>query len=97
MCLLGGCILYILRRNERMEAIHVDTHQLVLTQKEHGQERRQKFQRYWVQVIREKEHAWYPSRLLLRSHGKSVEIASFVGEEERKQLEQDLRMYLATT
>jgi uncharacterized membrane protein len=98
MSLLGGCILYILRRNERMEAIDVNAHQLVLTQTEHGRERRQQFQRYWVQVIREQgKHAWYPSRLLLRSHGKSVEIASFLDEEERSQLEQNLRMYLATT
>jgi uncharacterized membrane protein len=97
MSLLGGCILYILRRNERMEAIDVDEHQLTLIQKEYGKERRQQFQRYWVQIIREKgSHAWYPSRLLLRSHGKSVEIASFLDEEERQQLEQNLRMVIAT-
>jgi len=98
MLLLGSCILYLLRRNERMEAIDVDAHQLILTQKEHGQVRHQRFQRYWVQVVREKgRHAWYPSRLLLRSHGKSVEIASFLDETERKQLEQNLRMVIATT
>ena len=97
MVLLGGCILYILRRNERMEAIDLDAHQLVLTQKEHGRERRQQFQRYWVQIIREKGlHAWYPSRLMIRSHGKSVEIASFLDEEERSELEQNLRMAIAT-
>jgi uncharacterized membrane protein len=97
LALLGACILYILRRNDRMEAIDVDRHRLTLIQKEHGRERRQQFQRYWVQIIREKgPHAWYPSRLLLRSHGKSVEIASFLDEEERQQLEQNLRMAIAT-
>ena len=96
LALLGACILYILRRNDRMEAIDVDRHQLILIQTEQGRERRQQFQRYWVQIIRERgTHAWYPSRLLLRSHGKSVEIASFLDEEERQQLEQNLRMAIA--
>ena len=31
----------------------------------------------------------------MRSHGKSVEIASFLDEEERQQLEQNLRMAIA--
>jgi uncharacterized membrane protein len=34
---------------------------------------------------------------LLRSHGKSVEIASFLDEEERQQLEEDLRMVIAAS
>lgn len=48
--------------------------------------------RYWTQVSLGKDsRSWYPSRLWLVCHGRRVEIASFLVEQERSQLAEDLR------
>ena len=47
--------------------------------------------RMWARVVLERcPRAWYPSRLLLRSHGRSVEIGRFLDEEERQRLADEL-------
>lgn len=49
-------------------------------------------QRCWAQVrLEPAKHAWYPSRLMIRSHGKGTEIGSFLADEEKKQLAMELR------
>lgn len=55
-------------------------------------EQRHDFQRYWTKVIlRRPWVAWYPSKLLLCSHGREIEVGRFLNEEERKGLAQVLR------
>jgi len=45
------------------------------------------FQRHWTRVVLEQPCAnWYPSRLLLRSHGRQVEVGRFLEEQERLHL-----------
>ena len=47
--------------------------------------------RMWARVVLERcPRAWYPSRLLLRSHGRSVEVGRFLDEEERQRLADEL-------
>ncbi|MFO1429603.1 MAG: DUF2244 domain-containing protein [Candidatus Competibacteraceae bacterium] len=47
--------------------------------------------RMWVRVVLERcPRAWYPSRLLIRSHGRSVEVGRFLDEEERRHLANEL-------
>jgi len=47
--------------------------------------------RTWARVVLERcPRAWYPSRLLLRSHGRSVEVGRFLDEEERQRLADEL-------
>ena len=54
--------------------------------------RRHDFQRYWTRVIlRRPWVAWYPSKLLLCSHGREIEIGRFLNEEERKGLAEVLQ------
>ena len=49
------------------------------------------FDRAWVQVILERSRInWYPSRLLLRSHGQQVEVGRFLNEQERQGLAEEL-------
>ncbi|MCY4154722.1 MAG: DUF2244 domain-containing protein [Gammaproteobacteria bacterium] len=58
-------------------------------------EQRYDFQRYWTKVVlRRPWVAWYPSKLLLCSHGREIEIGRFLNEEERKGLAQVLRSAL---
>ncbi len=50
------------------------------------------FPRAWLRVIQSHDQAgWYPSRLLIGSHGKYVEIGKNLVEEEREQLANQLR------
>lgn len=47
--------------------------------------------RTWAQVVLKAcPRQWYPSRLLIRAHGKTVEVGRFLVEEERKKLAQEL-------
>ena len=47
--------------------------------------------RGWAYVVLERcPKAWYPSRLLIRSHGRAVEVGRFLHEEERQRLATEL-------
>ena len=53
--------------------------------------------RAWAQVqLRRPSVAWYPSRLVLRSHGKEVPLGDFLGEEERRELAGKLKALVGT-
>ena len=55
-------------------------------------EQRHDFQRYWTKVVlRRPWVAWYPSKLLLCSHGREIEVGRFLNEEERRGLAKVLR------
>lgn len=51
-----------------------------------GPESQFEFQREWVKLILARTGSWYPRRLLLRSHGRQVEIGRFLNEQEREGL-----------
>ena len=54
--------------------------------------RRHDFQRYWTKVVlRRPWVAWHPSKLLLCSHGREIEVGRFLNEEERRGLAKILR------
>ena len=53
---------------------------------------REVFQRTWAKVVLERSwNSWYPSRLLIRSHGRQLEIGQFLNEQERQGLALELR------
>ena len=50
----------------------------------------------WVQIrLDDSGRDWYPSRLVLRSHGKEVQLGSFLNEDERRRLAEELRCAVA--
>ena len=50
------------------------------------------FQRYWTRVVlRQPWVAWHPSKLLLCSHGREIEVGRFLNEEERRGLAEILQ------
>ena len=52
--------------------------------------------RHWTRVnLRKDPRGWYPSRLLLECHGRSVEIGKALVEHERLQLAEDLSARLS--
>jgi uncharacterized membrane protein len=51
--------------------------------------------RAWARVeLKDCPRRWYPSRLLIRVHDRSVEVGQFLAEEERHQLAQELNARL---
>ncbi len=56
----------------------------------------QRFHPYWAQLqLRPGRRFGWPSRLILRSHGREVEIGAFLNETERKALARRLQTLLA--
>ena len=92
---LGISLYVVARRCYQCEVICI-TGDAVPIEKgiEHPQER-WTFSRIWARVVLERyPTSWYPSRLLIRSHGRAVEIGRFLNEEERQRLAGELTCYL---
>ena len=55
------------------------------------------FHRGWTRVILEPPpHPWYPSRLVIGSHGSHVEIGAFLNEQERQGFAIELKRALSS-
>lgn len=81
-----GAALYICAwRGGVQEVILIDNDKVVIESGRLEPESRVVFHRAWVKVVLERSwNCWYPSRLLLRSHGRQVEIGKFLNEQERQ-------------
>jgi uncharacterized membrane protein len=92
LLLLGGCLYYSLRQCSACEIVII-TEQCICIEKgrRNNLERRYEFHRSWAKIILEASVIkGYPSRLVIRSHGKEVEIGRFLVESERKELAVEL-------
>ncbi len=83
-----GIALYISAWRGGVQEVILFTDDSVLVERGHRQpEQRYEFQRAWVNFVLERSwNSWYPSRLLLRSHGRQLEIGRFLNEQERQGL-----------
>lgn len=83
-----GAVLYICAsRATRCELIEIDDRQVTVSKGRYQPAERLEFERQWARVwIRPSGHDWYPSELLIRSHGREVEVGGFLDEEERQGL-----------
>lgn len=73
-------------RRDRLDVIQVDAA---------GHSRRTSLQPYWLSVALEQASGRLP-RLMLRSHGRGLEVAAFLPEEEKSALAETLRAALAS-
>jgi uncharacterized membrane protein len=84
---LVAVVLYqLFRHADDHELIVIDNDSVTVIRRRGGREWRDNFQRYWVKATLERNVGWYPSRLVLGSHGRFVVIGIDVGEEERRAL-----------
>jgi uncharacterized membrane protein len=90
--LLGAALYRVSSASERTEVVSVRGATVAI---EKGRDRplhRWEFERAWATVsLCPSRHRWYPTRLVIRSHGREVGLAAFLNEEERTQLAGDLR------
>ena len=89
---LGAALYVSAWRGGKREVISITSDKVKVETGRDAPEQEFIFERSWVQVVLEKSwSSWYPSRLLLRSHGKQIEVGGFLNEEERQGLAIALR------
>ena len=83
------------RGDRRAERIRLYADRLVLQQIDpKGRVAESTFAPYWLQVVL-KERGFEDPALLLRSHGRAVEIGAFLGAGERRQFAEQLQTVLS--
>jgi len=91
MVLLGAVLWHSLRRRDRGEFITVTDDRIEIDSRA-AQKRSIVFPRHWAQVkLHRAASPLHPSRLLIMSHGRSLEVGSFLTEEARRDLAGRLR------
>ncbi len=101
LAVLYGAVNWVQRRSETREYIRVDDASVVIEKRwkvwRGGTDRiAYSFQRPWTRIeLRSGNPAHWPSRLLFRSRGQSVEIGAFLTDTERRGLKNRLAELLA--
>lgn len=84
---LAGSIYYCVRQCTRQEVITVSEHQVRIEQGMRRPSHQQTFQRVWSNFfVRTPSHPWDPVSLSIRSHGKELEIGSFLNRGDKHKL-----------
>jgi uncharacterized membrane protein len=92
MLVLGAVLYQCAARAERWEMISIDKDTVEISAGRREVERRYNFDRHWARVILDPAAIrGYPARLLIRSHGREVEIGACLLDKERYTLAQALR------
>ncbi len=92
MLLLWLALYFSSVRLDKCEVVSVEGGKIRVSVGRYGPERSCEFERNWAQVILDKPRIrGYPTRLLIRSHGREVEIGVCLNDEERSELAEALR------
>ncbi|SVB96729.1 uncharacterized protein METZ01_LOCUS249583 [marine metagenome] len=88
-----GVVLYISAwRSNIKEVVNVTEEKIRIEIGRNGPEKTYELDKTWAKVVLERSwNNWYPSRLLLRSHGRQIEIGKFLNEQERQCLGAELK------
>ena len=94
--ILGVGLYLSARRGATREVVRIEHDIVVISRGIRRLQEAARFQRSWarVRLVRDPRD-WYPSRLLIGSHGRSIEIGSDLIEEERSDLADQLRQQLS--
>lgn len=75
------------RASRYRETVHLSADSFLITQVGVNGRYTWRFNPYWVQVsLKLDPNDWYPSKLLIKSHGEQVEIGSCLTDQEREDL-----------
>lgn len=87
---VGVCVRVLIRRNGYREVVTVTEAEVKVEMRDRGRFSSICFQRHWASVERRGSGSWYPSRLLIKSHGTLCEIGRCLTENERRALKDRL-------
>ncbi|MFQ5635331.1 MAG: DUF2244 domain-containing protein [Gammaproteobacteria bacterium] len=88
---LGAALWWTLRKTKTRELIEIDEHNVLVRKKRPDRNEEHEFSRHWIQVrLVQPASALWPSRLLLRSGGRTIEVGSFLTNSERDGLQRRL-------
>ncbi len=75
-----------------VEVVSVASDKVAVEKGRRRTRQRWEMQRTWAQIrLLRSRLRWYPTRLVIRSHGKEVELGGFLSEQERRQLAGELQ------
>ena len=75
-----------------MEVVSVASNKVAVEKARRRTRQRWEMQRTWAQIrLLRSRLRWYPTRLVIRSHGKEVELGGFLNDQERRQLAGELQ------
>ena len=95
MLVLGIALYTVARRNTRWQSISIKRDSVDIVQETLGCQQRQSFQRAWAQVVHQRAYIkGHPSRLYIRSHGRTVEVGACLNESEKKSLAYELKQVM---
>jgi len=96
MAVLGAALWWTMRKTRARELIRVDERNVVIRKFRPDRDEEYEFSRYWTQVrLEQRGSPHWPTRLTLRSKGRSVEIGSFLTDGERDGLKRRLAEVIA--
>ncbi len=80
------------QRRDDYELVTVDDRYVHIARRQGGRESQDRFERYWARVLLQKDdQTWYPSRLLIASHGRAVEVGRTLNERARGMMARELQ------
>ncbi len=89
---IGFILHLILKANRQVEMISVSNNGIRIVKLTDQEREEWHFDPYWAQVeLKHSPHDWYPSKLIIRSHGRAVELASCLTNSEREELAEALK------
>ena len=86
----------VLAAGEHTEVVTITAGEVLVEKGKREPDQRVSFDRSWAKVtLKQSKNRWYPSKLLIGSHGKYIEVGHFLSEGERKSLAKMLINVLA--
>ncbi len=96
LALLAIAFVMLQKRARFFDLLVSEGDEVCVTKRDGKGDRKQRFHRYWMQVRVASGPYWYPSKLLVGSHGQFTEIGAELTEEDRLKTATQLRGLLRT-
>ena len=98
LAVVGTCMYLVSASGRDIEVINIGDTLVCVEKGRRRPEHRWEFDRNWARVaLLQATHKWYPTRLVIRSHGRQVRVGEFLTDEERAQLARDLEQALVNS
>jgi uncharacterized membrane protein len=86
------CLYLCTRSNIQTEVIKFSPEKVIIEQGRTFAERSWEYQRIWAKIfVRKPKHRGHPDQIVIRSHGKELELGSFLNKDDKQKLVLKLR------